>query len=230
MSQYNDSTGKARLTQKRARELTGGLGYPSKMPGTSYGISALNCQIGAKLAEISGSVCHGCYALKANYQYPSVKTAHASREAALSGDVETWIDAMVFSISVGALKTGVSYHRWFDSGDLQSTKMLEAIAHVAKKTPHIKHWLPTKEYKFVREYLRRNRKPTNLVIRVSGYMIDGGAPKWALRNRRLTVSTVASGKPASGAFECPSRYQENSCGDCRACWSSRVKHVSYHLH
>ena len=33
-----------------------------------------------------------------------------------------------------------------DSGDLQSLEMLEAIAEVARQTPEVKHWLPTKEY------------------------------------------------------------------------------------
>ena len=51
--------------------VAGPLGYPSKMPGTAYGISAKACIIGAKLAKIPGSVCLGCYALKANYLYPS---------------------------------------------------------------------------------------------------------------------------------------------------------------
>ena len=58
------------FTVAEAKRLTGGgLGYPSKMPGTSYGISAHDCITGAKLAKVEGSVCHGCYALKGNYGY-----------------------------------------------------------------------------------------------------------------------------------------------------------------
>ena len=65
------------MNLREAKELTGGgLGYPSKMPGTSYGISAHACITGAKLASVPGSVCHGCYALKGNYQYNSVQIAH----------------------------------------------------------------------------------------------------------------------------------------------------------
>ena len=62
-----------------AIKITGSLGKPSKMPGLSYGISAKLCKIGAKLAKIAGSTCHGCYALKANYSYPSVQKAHAKQ-------------------------------------------------------------------------------------------------------------------------------------------------------
>ena len=50
------------MNLREAKELTGGgLGYPSKMPGTSYGISAHACITGGKLASVPGSVCHGCY-------------------------------------------------------------------------------------------------------------------------------------------------------------------------
>lgn len=218
-----------RMTKKQAKQATGGLGFPSKMPGTSYGTSAEHCQTGAKLAKVPGTVCYGCYALKANYQYPSVKAAHANRENAMRSLSEGWIAAMAFSIAAGALRTGTPHHRWFDSGDVQSVAMLEAIAEIARRTPGIHHWLPTKEYRYVREYLARNEKPANLTIRVSGYKVDAGAPSWPI-DAGLTVSSVASDTPAAGAFDCPSRFQENKCGDCRACWDDSVKHVSYHLH
>ena len=83
---------------KDAKALTGGgLGSPSKMPGTSYGISAHNCITGAKLAKIEGSVCHGCYALRANYNYQSVKTAHQRRQESIAGP--HWSAAMAFLIN-----------------------------------------------------------------------------------------------------------------------------------
>ena len=47
-------------------DIVGPLGYPSKMPGTAYGISAEACITGAKLASVPGSVCHDCYAMTGN--------------------------------------------------------------------------------------------------------------------------------------------------------------------
>ncbi len=83
---------------KDAIALTGGgLGYPSKMPGTSYGISAHACITGSKLAKIEGSVCHGCYALKGNYQYTSVQIAHANRLASIANPA--WSTAMAFLLN-----------------------------------------------------------------------------------------------------------------------------------
>ena len=42
----------ASMTIKAATAIAGPLGYPSKMPGTSYGISAKTCLTGSKLAKI----------------------------------------------------------------------------------------------------------------------------------------------------------------------------------
>src|SRR5208282_1236601 len=81
-----------------AKELTGGgLGHPSKMPGTSYGISAHACITGSKLASVPGSVCHGCYALKGNYKYNSVQVAHKRRLASIAGP--HWTAALVFLLN-----------------------------------------------------------------------------------------------------------------------------------
>ena len=42
---------------KEAHAIAGSIGYPSKMPGTSYGLSAEKCITGSKLAQIEGSTC-----------------------------------------------------------------------------------------------------------------------------------------------------------------------------
>lgn len=83
-----------------ARAITGGLSFPSKMPGTSYGIPAQACKTGAKLAKVAGSVCHKCYALRGNYQWPAVKAAQQRRLAAINHP--QWVDAMVTELTHAA--------------------------------------------------------------------------------------------------------------------------------
>jgi hypothetical protein len=85
---------------KEARAITGGLSFPSKMPGTSYGIPAQACKVGAKLALIPGSVCCKCYALRGNYQWPAVKNAQARRLEAINHP--QWVDAMVTELTHAA--------------------------------------------------------------------------------------------------------------------------------
>lgn len=63
----------------QAMAITGSLGAPSKMPGTSYGISASKCILGSKLTKVAGSVCEGCYAAKGFYRLSNVEKAMGRR-------------------------------------------------------------------------------------------------------------------------------------------------------
>jgi hypothetical protein len=202
-----------------AIKITGSLGKPSKMPGLSYGISAALCKVGAALAKIEGSTCAGCYALKANYQYPSVKAAHAKRAAGL--DHPQWTEAMVYLIG----SSGETFFRWHDSGDLQSFQHLLNIVKVAEALPAVSFWLPTREKALVLQYQRSfGSFPANLVVRVSAAMIDSAAPAGFQH-----TSTVHARAAAQG-YSCPAQQQGNKCQDCRACWDASVSNVSYHQH
>ena len=44
------------MLKKEAREITGGLSKPSKMPGPAHNLPAQACKTGAKLVKIPGSV------------------------------------------------------------------------------------------------------------------------------------------------------------------------------
>ena len=188
-----------------AREITGGLSKPSKMPGMAYSIPAVRCLIGAKLAKKKGSVCHGCYALKGFYRMPVVRAALERRYQSLSDP--QWVKAMVVLVSKH------QWFRWHDSGDLQSVEHLRKICDTH-------HWLPTREVTIVRDYLEAHGPvPANLVVRVSSPMVDG--PPLPYPNTSTVVSEGAT---------CPAPQQDNKCGDCRACWNKEVKNVSYHKH
>lgn len=219
------------MSLKAAMEVAGSLGYPSKMPGTAYGISAKACITGGKLAQVEGSVCYDCYAMRANYIYPSVQQAHETRLAGL--DSPLWADAVVRMLVHVHEVTGMGrkgpiqrgWHRWHDSGDLQSVNHLEKICEVARRTPKIRHWLPTRELGIVKAFQKAGGiVPANLVIRVSATMIDGDPTQaWP------TTSTVHQFKRHKGRA-CVAPKQEGKCGDCRACWNPKVKNVSYHKH
>ena len=53
---------------REAVKITGSMTRTNKMPGLSYSLPAWECQVGAKLRAVKGSVCSGCYALKGNYK------------------------------------------------------------------------------------------------------------------------------------------------------------------
>ena len=220
---------------KTARAITGhtgGLGSPSKMPGRSTATSATACKTGSKLAKIPGSVCAGCYALKANYQYPSVKVAHARRLAAL--DNPQWVEAMAYLINKREGHGG--WFRWHDSGDIQSVSHLRAIVAVCKATPLVKHWLPTRERRMVRSWLAiGGTVPPNLVIRLSAFMVGAPPPKLNTMSWRSGVRTVPGITTSTVSWMaapdvCPAPQQDGECGDCRACWSRDHKNTDYRQH
>lgn len=205
-------------------EYVGGLSKPSKMPSHGYSISAKDCITGSKLRLVKGSTCSGCYALKGRYVFPNVQNALNRRHESLAKPF--WVEAMA-TLLCKVEKSG--YFRWHDSGDLQSVDHLRQICRVAELTPDIQHWLPTREYKIVADYRKQyGNPPENLTVRMSAHMLGGKAPSFPAP---LTISTVSkSDDTYPDAWHCPSRFQGNSCGDCRACWNGKVAHVDYHAH
>ena len=200
---------------KEAREITGGLSKPSKMPGPAYNLPASQCITGAKLVNVKGSTCSGCYALKGNYiRFPAVQKAMERRARSLVHD--SWITAMV---------TLIKKHRWFrwhDSGDLQSVQHLNNIFEVCKLTPDTRHWLPTREARFI-NLMDPAVVPKNLKIVLSDHMNDQATPpSWWPYTSGVTTD--------HGAVTCPAASQGNKCRSCRKCWDRRTKRVIYGKH
>lgn len=201
--------------------VTGTLSSPSKMPCHSYSIPASRCITGSKLRSVEGSTCSNCYACKGQYRFSNVQEALETRFQSLMHP--DWVLNMVAMITA-ADKNG--FFRWHDSGDLQSVEHLRNIVLVAESTPQIKHWIPTREYRIVSQYLEQyGQFPSNLTVRLSAHMVDGKAP-----NMGLPTSTVHSDARPDGSHVCPAPKQGNKCADCRACWDSKVSNVSYHIH
>ena len=181
------------------------------MPGLSYSLPAAACKTGSKLSNVEGSTCYKCYAKKGCYVFSNVQEVLYKRMEATKHPL--WVPAMVASI----WKT--SHMRWHDSGDVQDLKHLAKIFKVARLTPHIQHWMPTREA-WVKKYL--NKKPDNLVIRFSAAMVDGDAPaSWPNTSTVVTDIKLAT---------CPAPQQDNKCMSCRKCWDPNIKNVAYHAH
>ena len=202
------------MKKKEASKITGGLSAPGKMPEGSYNLPASACMTGAKLREIPGTPCYGCYAFKGRYNFPNVKDALSRRLKSL--DHPDWVQAMAVLIK------GKKHFRWHDSGDLQGPEHLKKIFQVCKLTPDTMHWLPTQERKLL-QFLDPDIIPPNLIIRLSNAKNDTKPG-----NAWTHWSTVVK-SPRAGHV-CPAPEQGNSCGDCRACWSKDVKEVQYRLH
>ena len=199
------------MKTEEAWKLVGGLSKPGKMPGWSIGIPAKECKTGSKLRAVKGSVCDDCYALKGCYVFKVVQDAQYRRLKAIY--TAPWVKAMAHLIN--SKKPDV--FRWHDSGDVQDLDHLNKIYEVCKLTPSKRHWMPTREA-WVKDHL--DRAPSNLVIRFSAPMIDQAAPaSWP------NTSTVVTAQAT-----CPAPSQDNQCKDCRNCWNSKIKNISYGQH
>jgi len=129
------------MLKKEATKITGGLSAPGKMPEGSYNLPARACITGAKLRQIPGTPCFGCYAFKGRYNFPNVKDALTRRLESIQDP--QWVQAMAVLIK------GKKFFRWHDSGDIQSVDHLKKIFEVCDLTPDTMHWLPTQERQFL---------------------------------------------------------------------------------
>jgi len=208
------------MLKEQAINFVGTLSNTSKMPGKSISLPAQECKTGSKLRKVKGSVCEKCYAMKGCYSWGNVQKALYNRLDKVNNTSSSdWVSGMVKLINKQ------KYFRWHDSGDIQSIQHLDNICKVVLLTPNTLHWLPTKEVKMVRDYLKSNEIPDNLNIRVSSPMIDQKPIKM---HKSVNTSTVHTDK--SYGFECPAGGQGGACLDCRSCWNKDIKNVSYKLH
>lgn len=222
------------MTIAEAKEITGGITKTTKMPGWSYSLDAFTCKMGNKLAEMEGSTCEGCYARKGFYMMPATREAVRRRQGAIHDP--RWVDAMVELVTFEC--EDEPYFRWHDSGDLYDADHLHRIVQVCNRTPQVRHWLPTREYYIVLEYLRSHGPiPDNLCVRLSAHYVGLPAIVGALELAELPTSTVhleperpVQLKRRRDSIECRAYTRDHSCGSCRACWEPKVKNVSYRKH
>jgi hypothetical protein len=198
-------------TDEALKIIGGSLSKPSKMPGWSIGLPAKECKTGSKLRKIEGSTCYDCYALKGCYVFKVVQDAQYRRLAAIKDP--QWVTAMAHLIN--SKKPDV--FRWHDSGDVQDLDHLQKIYEVCRLSPSKRHWLPTREA-WIQKHLAS--KPKNLIIRFSMPMVDQ-APAGSFQHYSTVVKSGAN---------CPAPQQDNECRDCRNCWNSEIKNVSYGIH
>ena len=196
----------------------------TKMGTTTMAFDAFACITGSKLANNPNTPCHSCYARKLQKLRPSVdKGWKNNSDKWATSNPDIWEQAIAFQI---IRYNTDGYHRWFDSGDLASVQMLQSIVNVCNMTPNIKHWLPTQERKFVKEFEANGGiVPDNLVIRVSASKLNGDMPSGIDNGSQV----FTKGNEPKG-FECKARHNNNACGSCKACWTKEVEFVSYPKH
>ena len=166
------------------------------------------------------AACSGCYATQGTYNFPGTKAVRADNKVA-------WQDAGWVDTMVAALKKQ-SYFRWFDSGDMYSLSLAVKMYAVMVATPHVKHWLPTRMYKFAKfeTILARMEALPNVMVRRSSDAVDGTYTKGV---HGSTIIPAGVPMPA-GVVACTAPDNGGKCSGCRACYSKDVPVVAYIAH
>jgi hypothetical protein len=164
--------------------------------------------------------CSGCYATTGTYNFPGTKAVRADNKAA-------WQDAGWVDTMVAALKKQ-SFFRWFDSGDMYSLSLAVKMYAVMAATPHVKHWLPTRMYKFPKfaAILAQMEALPNVMVRRSSDAVDG---TFTAGVHGSTILPSADSVPA-GVTLCRAYEHGGKCSGCRACYDKSVAVIGYPAH
>jgi hypothetical protein len=120
------------------------------------------------------------------------------------------------------------YFRWFDSGDVYDLRLAKKILEVMQQTTWVKHWLPTRMYKFAKflPVFEAMELLSNVVVRYSSDSVTG---ETISGTNTSTITPFASDDTDTIAV-CRAYERQGKCGTCRACWSKDVPVIAYPAH
>jgi hypothetical protein len=197
------------------------LSKASKMPCRSWSLQALvTCPASRDANGDLVPACAGCYATTGNYNFPNVKAPREHNKD--DWKRSEWVDDMVAALD------NDRYFRWFDSGDLYDIRLAKKVLEVMKRTPWVRHWLPTRMHKFDKfvPVLDEMQSLPNVVVRLSSDSVNGETIEG------VTTSTIipTSEQAPKNATVCEAYERDGKCGQCRACWNKDVSLVAYVAH
>jgi hypothetical protein len=198
------------------------ISVTSKLDGVrSWSLEALEtCPGSIASPGVLVDACHGCYATTGNYRFANVKAPRAHNK--LDWQRLAWSDDMVAELK------NDRFFRWFDSGDMYTLALAEKMLEVMRRTPWVKHWLPTRMHKFpkFRIVLSEMQALKNVSVRFSSDSVTGEYTRGL--HGSVIIPTPADAK--RGMKLCGAYDNEGKCGDCRACYDKKVKVIAYPAH
>lgn len=200
------------------------LSNTKKLGVKSWSLQALNtCPASIDDKGRLVDACSGCYATYGNYRFNNVKAVREYNK-------QVWQNEDFVNDFVAKLDTE-RYFRWFDSGDMYSLSLAKKIYEIMLNTPHVKHWLPTRMYKFKKfEGILKNMQALpNVTIRLSSDDITGEKVNSDLIKTNSTILPIELSEGYKG-FICPAYKQAGECLTCKACYNKEVETVAYIAH
>ena len=197
------------------------LSKTSKLDGIlSWSLQALEtCPASIENGELVAA-CKGCYATTGNYNYPNVKEPR--KENKEDWKRLEWVDEMVKALDSSR------YFRWLDSGDLYSLALAEKVLEVMIRTPWVKHWLPTRMYKFpkFRQVFSQMQQLDNVSLRFSSDSVTGEF----IQGLHGSVIIPTPEDIKENMSLCTAYSTEGKCNGCRKCYDKSVSVIAYPAH
>lgn len=221
----NDKT--MALVYKMQAELntTVKLSNTSKLGVKSWSLQALNtCPASIDDEGNLVAACKGCYATSGNYRFSNVRAPREFNKQSWKN--ESFVNDFVIELHKER------FFRWFDSGDMYSLKLAEKIYQIMQLTPHVKHWLPTRMYKFKKFHsvIKKMQALDNVVVRLSSDHIDGTKVDSIYDQVSDTNSVIIPSDAVNDydeGFICRAYTQNGKCLNCTACYDKSVKTIAY---
>ena len=197
------------------------LSKAGKMPCRSWSLQAIDtcpASIGSDGELVDA--CKGCYATTGNYRFPNVKKPREHNREDWQRD--SWVDDMVAELD------NDRYFRWFDSGDMYHIKLARKMLEVMKRTPWVRHWLPSRMHKFAKfaPVIQEMNNLPNVVVRLSSDSVIGETIPGA--NTSTIIPTPE--KATEEMTVCEAYSRDGKCGPCRKCWDKDTAVIAYPAH
>ena len=207
------------------------LSKTSKMPGYSFSLPAvITCGNAPKTQE----KCSYCYACQGRYTFNNVLDSRFKNLAAIYED--PILTGWTLGKAIARVYYEEPYFRFFDSGDIGNDKIAKTVTIACgvalHEVPDVRIWIPTSQHK------RIDILPWLKLLNHIGAVVRPSADGFYEKEKSVPVvpglsagsSITTEPDKVKNLFVCPSKYQNNSCGDCRHCWDCPDEPVLYIFH
>lgn len=173
-----------------------------------------------------------CYANKGPQIISNVQAAYYRNFRLMNENMQDVFEQILFEVK----HSGLSYVRYFDSGDIPNYEFMIGMFDIAKKLPDVKFMAFTKKYELINKYLlEKNKIPDNFNIVFSAW-----DKLWSFENPfNLPVAYInfkdkrLNPNFPEDMFNCPcnnKKLGKITCSMCKACWNKNMKHVLFTEH
>lgn len=185
-------------------------GLTGKMTGMTVITTAMsNNEHCRKLASIKGTICAHCYSQRSLSYRKQMKTCYEKNGKLLS-------EKIIPDNQIPYINSAIC--RLESHGDIINETHLENYINIAKKNPHCTFALWTKQYSILLRYFKNHTQPENMIIVVSGLMLNKPINLKPFENLGMAVKSFTVYDKIEG------RTKEINCGgrrciDCRRCYT-----------